>query len=185
MKLLLTSLRMILVMTILTGFLYPFIVTGIARVLCPDKADGTMVTHKGSVVGSRLVGQNFHSDIYFWPRPSATAYNPLPSSGTNLGPTSLSLRDSVLARANRLGGSPRSLPADLLLSSASGLDPDLSPEAARLQIPRVAIARGLTNHPELLDSLVSSHTEPLQWGLFGEQRVNVLGLNLALDSLNP
>jgi potassium-transporting ATPase KdpC subunit len=185
MKLLSTSLRMILVMTILTGFLYPFIVTGIARVLCPEQADGSTVFHKGSVVGSRLVGQNFHSDIYFWPRPSATAYNPLPSSGTNLGPISQILHDSVLARANRLGGTSHSLPADLLLASASGLDPDLTPEAAQLQIPRVAIARGLTGHPELLDSLVRSHIEPLQWGLFGELRVNVLELNLALDSLHP
>lgn len=184
MKTIWISVRMLVVLSILTGLIYPFLMTGLAQAFFSSNANGSMIVANGKTIGSTLVGQNFTSDKYFWSRPSAVAYNPLPSSGTNQGPTNAILKDSVVARANRLGGSPASLPPDLLLSSGSGLDPHISPEAALFQIDRVTAARGGNRADrDRIEALVKSHIELPQFNLFGEERVNVLKLNLALDSL--
>ena len=186
MKTIWISIRMLVVMTVLTGVIYPLVITGVAQITLPKKADGSMIESGGRKLGSALIGQQFSSERYFWPRPSAVSYNPLPSGGTNLGPTAGVLRDSIQARANRLGGAVASLPSDLLQASGSGLDPHISPEAAIFQVERVATARGLSaSHRTRIMTLVQSHIEPPQFGLFGEPRVNVLKLNLALDSLMP
>jgi len=184
---LLVSLRMLLVLTVLTGVIYPLAITGLAQLFFPRQANGSVIEYAGGAVGSDLVGQNFTSDRYFWPRPSAVDYNPLPSGGSNLGPTSIALQDKITERKARLvfAGSSPDAPPDLLLASGSGLDPHISPEAAFYQIDRVLNARGGLSEPrrQALEVLVQSHTEGPQWGLFGEPRVNVLRLNLALDSL--
>jgi len=186
MKTIVTSIRVLLVLTALTGVVFPLFITGVAQLVFPEKANGSLVYVNHEPVGSRLVGQAFVSDRYFWPRPSAVNYNPRPSSGSNLGPTSAALRDSVLARAARFGAPVDSVPADLLLASGSGLDPDISPLAALFQIDRVMIARHVPRTSRgQLDSLVRAYVETSQFGLFGESRVNVLKLNLALDSLLP
>jgi K+-transporting ATPase ATPase C chain len=186
MKTIATSIRVLLVLTVLTGIIYPLVITGVAQLVFPEKANGSLVLLDHRPVGSMLVGQAFVSDRYFWPRPSAVNYNPLPSSGSNLGPTSVALRDSVPARAARFGAPVDRVPADLLLASGSGLDPDISPEAALFQVDRVLQARRMqqADHPQI-DSLVRAHIEMPQIGLLGEPRVNVLKLNLALDSLLP
>lgn len=186
MKTVMTSIRVLLVLTVLTGIIYPLMITGVSQVVFPDRANGSMIDVGGRTIGSHLVGQAFASDRYFWPRPSAIGYNPMPSGGSNLGPTSTTLRDSVEKRAAKIGVPIKSIPADLLLASGSGLDPDISPEAALFQIDRVVKARKLTE-AELpgIVSLVQSHIKYPQFGLLGEPRVNVLELNLALDSLLP
>ncbi|MCX6834970.1 MAG: potassium-transporting ATPase subunit KdpC [candidate division Zixibacteria bacterium] len=178
------SIRVFAVLSILTGLIYPLMMTGVAQVLFPHQAKGSLIIEHGLTSGSALIGQAFTSNKYFWPRPSAVAYNPLPSGGTNLGPTAVSLRDSVVARAARFGAPIIAVPSDLLEASGSGLDPHISPEAALFQIDRILDARGrtLAGHSDLAN-LVVSHTEPPQFGLLGEPRVNVLELNLALDSL--
>lgn len=180
------SVRVLFVLSVLTGFVYPVAMTIITGVLFPNKADGSLLLREGRQIGSDLVGQQFTADRYFWSRPSAVGYNPLPSSGTNLGPTSRVLRDSIAARAARFGVPVPDVPADLLEASGSGLDPHISPEAAMFQIDRVLAARGgdSTRHDDLV-RLVETHLEGPQFGLFGERRVNVLRLNLALDSLIP
>jgi potassium-transporting ATPase KdpC subunit len=186
MKTIVTSIRILLVLTVLTGIVYPLVITGVAQLVFPERANGSLVYVNHEPVGSTLVGQAFVSDRYFWPRPSAVNYNPLPSSGSNLGPTSAALRDSVMARAARFSAPVDIVPADLLLASGSGLDPDISPEAAIFQVDRVLKARCVnqSDHSQI-DSLVRAHIEMSQFGLFGEPRVNVLKLNLALDSLLP
>lgn len=180
------SIRMLAVLSVLTGLIYPLVMTRVAQTLFPHRANGSMIIKYDSTLGSALIGQAFTSDKYFWPRPSAVGYNPLPSSGSNLGPTAASLRDSVVARAARFGVPIAAVPSDLLEASGSGLDPHVSPEGALFQIDRILAARGhpLTERAEL-EVLVRSHTEPPQLGFLGEPRVNVLGLNLALDSLMP
>ena len=180
------SIRMLAVLSILTGLVYPLLMTGMAQALFPHQANGSMISENGNTVGSELIGQAFTSDKYFWPRPSAVDYNPLPSSGTNLGPTSAALRDSIDARAAGFRAPVTIVPPDLLQASGSGLDPDISPEAALFQVDRILEARGrtLTGHADLV-VLVVSHTEQPQLGFLGEARVNVLELNLALDSLMP
>ena len=180
------SIRMLAVLSVLTGLVYPLVMTGIAQALFPRAANGSLIIQNGKPVGSSLIGQTFTSDKYFWPRPSAVGYNPLPSSGTNLGPTSAVLRDSVDARAARFGSSVAVIPSDLLAASGSGLDPHISAGAARIQIGRILTARGrdLTARAGL-ETLIDRHTEAPQMGLLGEPRVNVLQLNLALDSLLP
>jgi potassium-transporting ATPase KdpC subunit len=180
------SIRMLAVLSVLTGLIYPLLMTGMAQTLLPHQANGSMIIENGGTVGSALIGQVFTSDKYFWGRPSAVGYNPLPSSGTNLGPTSAALRDSIDARAARLGSPVVTVPSDLLASSGSGLDPHISPGAAFYQIDRILIARGqdITARTRL-ETLIRRHTEPPQFGFLGEPRVNVLQLNLALDSLIP
>jgi K+-transporting ATPase ATPase C chain len=194
-RLLRTSLVILLLMTLLTGIAYPLAMTGLAHLLLPDQAKGSLLTRDGKVVGSSLIGQNFTSDRYFHGRPSATTdtdpadasktvpapYNAASSGGSNLAPTSKALVDRVMADVAKLGGSPSApVPADLVTTSASGLDPDISPASASLQIARVAKVRGL---PEIeVQRLVAQHTEGRMFGVLGEARVNVLQLNLALDA---
>jgi K+-transporting ATPase ATPase C chain len=183
-KNLLIATLMTVVTTVLLGVIYPLIVTGAAQMLFPDKANGQLITRDGQVIGSALIGRAFSSPTYFHSRPSAagSGYDAANSSGTNLGPTSKKLADAVKAAVDAAHadnpGAP--VPIDLVTSSGSGLDPDISPAAALFQVPRVARARHMTEAD--VTALVQSHIEGRQWGFFGEPRVNVLGLNLALDS---
>jgi len=190
------ALVMVVAMTILTGLIYPLAVTGIAESVFPDQARGSLLEANGKIVGSALIGQSFTADKYFHGRPSATTdtdpndaaktvpapYNAANSGGSNLGPTNKALVERVKDDAAKLGlpaGTP--IPADLVTTSGSGLDPDISPAAAALQVSRVAQAR---NRPAAeIARLVADATEGRTFGLLGEPRVNVLKLNLALDSL--
>jgi K+-transporting ATPase ATPase C chain len=174
--------------TALTGLAYPLAITGIAALAFPGNAGGSLIRNGDTIIGSRLIGQDFTSDRYFWPRPSATAetaYNAGASSGTNLGPTSAKLRDMVAEAVNRQRGAgiEGALPADAVTASGSGLDPHVSPAYARLQVARVATARNLAAAD--LEALVERQTEMPFLGIFGEPRVNVLALNMALDSFKP
>ena len=184
-------------LTLITGLLYPLAMTGIAQVLFPTQAQGSLIVQDGKVIGSSLVGQPFNDAKYFHGRPSATTapdpqdasktveapYNAANSGGSNLGPTSKALSDRITADVERLKAENPSapVPIDLVTTSGSGLDPDISPDAAYFQVPRVAQARGLP--PERLRALVESQIQRRTLGLFGEPRVNVLKLNLALDAL--
>jgi len=188
-KLIVQAIRQTLVWTALAGVVYPLAITAIAQWAFPRQANGSLVTRGGRLAGSELLAQPFTGGRYFWPRPSAAAYGTGPSglaasSGSNLGPTSAQLQTNVRANAKALREAHKlpadaPVPADLVYASASGLDPHISPEAARFQVARVAAARGL---PEArVRELVERHVEPPQWGFLGEARVNVLLLNLALD----
>jgi K+-transporting ATPase ATPase C chain len=176
-----------IVFTIICGGIYPAVVTGIASVAFPRQAKGSFITDKsGKEIGSSLIGQPFTDPKYFWPRPSAATdfgYNPMGSSGSNSGPTNPDFLKTVGARVKALHdtGITGSVPADLVEASASGLDPHISPEAANVQIARVAKARGMS--ADELTKVVADHTEGRQLGFLGEPRVNVLELNLALDGL--
>jgi K+-transporting ATPase ATPase C chain len=187
MKLLIQSILLTIVFTVLTGVIYPLVVTGIAQVAFHDQANGSLLVRDGAVVGSELLAQQFTGDKYFWPRPSAGGYATVPSGASNLGPTSQALQSNVTANAvafrtgNKLAVDAP-VPADMVFTSASGLDPHISPEAARLQVVRVAAARGAS--VDQVKTLVEKFVEPPQWGIFGEARVNVLRLNLALDELD-
>lgn len=180
-----TALLMLVAFTVVCGGIYPALVTGLAQALFQSEAQGSLVSdHGGRVIGSRLIGQPFSAEQYFWPRPSATAgfgYNPAASGGSNSGPTNPAYLQTVGDRVEYLreSGVAGSVPAELVQASASGLDPHLSPEAARLQIPRVAKARGMSE--AALDRLVAARVEGRQLGLLGVPRLNVLELNLALD----
>jgi len=184
---LIVAIKFTLVTTIIFGLLYPLAVTGLSRLLFPKQADGSLLEKNGQVVGSRLIGQAFTSDKYFHPRPSAagTGYDATASSGSNLGPTNQQLVDRVKQDVTKLQqenpGVP--IPADLVTSSGSGLDPDISPAAAEFQIPRIARVRGIT--AEALRPVIARHTQQRQWGILGEPRVNVLELNLDLDTSFP
>jgi K+-transporting ATPase ATPase C chain len=185
MKTLLTALKFIMLMTVLTGIAYPLLITGIGRLFFARQAEGSLIIDGGKVLGSELIAQKSTDPRYFWPRPSAVDYNPLPSGGSNSGPTSAALRDSVVARRARfLAADGAPIPADLLSASGSGLDPHISPEAAHYQFERVAFARQLDKAQRTaLLSLIDKYTETLTFGILGQSRVNVLRLNLALDSL--
>ena len=190
MKLVLKCTGYVVVLTILLGGVYPALVTAAARLLWPGKADGSFVAANGRVVGSSLIGQNFSSARYLHPRPSAAGkegYDGTASAGTNLGPTSADLAKSIsaavaAARADRPGDS-RPVPADLVTSSGSGLDPHLSPEAARWQALRIALARRVTEAQVL--AVIERHLEARTLGFLGEPRVNVLLTNLELDRTLP
>jgi K+-transporting ATPase ATPase C chain len=190
------ALVLLLGFSLLTGIAYPYLITGIAQVVFPHQANGSLVERDGKVIGSLLIGQNFASEKYFHPRPSATTdtdpndatktiaapYNANNSSGSNLAPTAKALVDRVKDDAAKLQkenpGVP--VPGDLVTTSASGLDPDISPAGADFQVPRVAKARNMT--PDAVRALVAANTTPRFLGVFGEPRVNVLALNLALDA---
>lgn len=179
------ALTMIIVMTLITGVIYPLGMTGIAELLFPRQANGSLVVIRGRVVGSELIGQQFTSPRYFHGRPSAAGngYDAANSGGTNLGPTSKKLVTEVKDAAGkaRIENPAAMVPVDLVTSSASGLDPDITPAAAYFQIPRVAKVRGL---PEsLVRSLVGKHIEGRFLGVIGEPHVNVLKLNIDLDAL--
>ena len=180
------ALKVLFMLILVTGVIYPLAVTGVAQLVFPYQANGSLVRVDGRVVGSALIGQAINDPRYFWPRPSAIGYNPTPSSGSNLGPTSQALLEQIQQRDQELRllynlPADANLPADLLFASGSGLDPQISPAAARLQISRVAQARGLAE--EQVSALVEQYIEPAQFGLLGEPRINVLMLNLALDAL--
>ena len=171
----------------ITGLLYPAVVTGIAHTAFPDEAKGSLIQKDGRLIGSALIGQNFTSPQYFWGRPSATGpmpYNASASSGSNQGPLNPALQDAVKARADALRSvdpdNKAPIPLDLLTASASGLDPHISPAAAEYQLNRVARERKLSS--DSVHRLIEQNTESRDWGFFGEARVNVLKLNLALDA---
>lgn len=169
--------------TLLTGILYPLAMTGIGQVAFNSEANGSAISRDGLVVGSRLIGQSFTRPDYFWGRPSAagTGYDARSSSGSNLGPSSQALADRIKAEAKRYGVPAGDIPPDLLTASGSGLDPHITPAAARFQIARVAKARGL--QAEVVSGLIDAHVETPSFGVIGEERINVLELNLALDRL--
>ena len=182
-KNLIISFLMTIVTTILLGIIYPLVVTGIAQVIFPKKANGQLITQNGKLIGSRIIGQPFSGSTYFHSRPSAagTGYDATASGGTNLAPTNKTLVSRVEQDAATLHAENPNLPVpvDLVTTSASGLDPHISIAAAEFQIPRVARARGISTSE--LQKLVDAHTEYRQFGLLGEPCVNVLELNLALD----
>lgn len=182
------AVTLFILLSIVTGLIYPLLVTGIGQALFPEQAAGSLIERDGKPVGSRLIGQNFTDPKYFWGRPSATSpypNNAIASSGSNLGPLNPALNDAVEARVQALRaadpGNTQPVPVDLVTTSASGLDPHISPAAAEYQVARVARSRGLP--PDLVRDLVVKQTEDRQWGIFGEPRANVLELNLALDRL--
>lgn len=184
MKNLLTAVLLFLVLTVITGLIYPLVVTGIAQLVFPHQANGSLIERDGKPVGSELIGQPFAGPTYFWSRPSATApaYNAAASSGSNFGPINPALLDRVQADVERIqaahpGKGP--VPVDLVTTSGSGLDPHISPAAAFYQVERVASARGLD--PAAVRHLVEERVEGRTFGILGEPRVNVLELNLALD----
>ena len=186
---LMIALKILLVMTILTGIIYPLLMTGIAQVVFPHKANGSLVEKDGIIIGSELLGQKFDSTIYFWSRPSAIDYNPIPSGASNFGPTSDKLKKQLAGFRTNFGkknaiADTMSIPKEMIFASASGLDPNISPEAAFLQLNRVASARNLTEKQKLkVQQLIKNMTEEYQYLVFGERRINVFALNLALDNL--
>jgi potassium-transporting ATPase KdpC subunit len=187
MKDLITSILMVVVLTIALGVFYPLAVWGVAQVIMPGKANGSLIVKDGKVIGSELLGQQFTADKYFHSRPSAAGngYDASASSGSNLGPTSQKLIDRVKTDAETLQAeNPNAkIPADLITTSASGLDPHISPAAAEFQIPRITKARSISEAD--LRKIIANNTEGRDLGIFGEPRVNVLKLNLELDKTKP
>ena len=191
------AILMLIVLTVITGLIYPLAMTGVAVTLFPDKAEGSLIERDGKVVGSSLIGQEFKGERYFHGRPSVTTgpdpadpsksvvqpYNAANSMGSNLGPTSKALAARVAADVDRLKQENPNMPVpiDLVTTTGSGLDPDISPEAAFFQLPRIAKARGISE--ERLRQLIETHIERRVLGVLGEPRVNVLQLNLALDQV--
>jgi len=183
------ALKFLLVMTILTGIIYPLLMTGLAQLGFPSKANGSLIMKDGKIIGSELIGQKFDSTIYFLSRPSAIGYNPIPSGASNYGPTSDTLKKQVTARRilfakmNSLSD-PLSTPKEMIFASGSGLDPHISPEAASLQIDRISKARHFNdNQKQRLVQIVKDLTEMPQLLILGEKRINVLILNLELDKI--
>ncbi|MGA2197148.1 MAG: potassium-transporting ATPase subunit KdpC [Bryobacteraceae bacterium] len=190
MKQLMIAIRVTVAFTILTGVLYPLLVTGLAKAVFPHQAKGSLIQANGKTIGSELIGQRFTKPEYFHGRPSAAGtdgYDGLASGGSNLGPTNKALVDRVQADLKKFRDENPAftgpVPADLLAGSGSGLDPDISPASADAQVARVAGARGMS--PDAIRQLVAANSEGRQFGLLGEPRVNVLKLNLALDQAAP
>jgi len=180
------ALSLFVVLTAVTGVVYPLAVTGVARTAFPHQAGGSLIVHDGKTVGSSLIGQNFSDPKFFWGRPSATApmaYNAQGSAGSNLGPLNPALVDAVKGRVEALRaadpGNPAPVPVDLVTASASGLDPEISVAAARYQVARIARLRSIS--PEVVEGIVARHTQGRLLGLLGEPRVNVLEMNLELQ----
>lgn len=184
-----TAFVMLMVFTILTGLVYPLAMTGMAQALFPSEANGSIIVQNGKPIGSALIGQSFTSAYYFHGRPSAAGtdgYDATSSGGSNLGPTSKKLVETVKDNVDKVRDenkldAQKSVPSDLVLASGSGLDPDISPAAAYVQIERVANERGFSD--DAVRNLVKQHIKDRQFGLLGEERINVLALNLALDAL--
>jgi len=189
MKTLLISIKIFLFFTLITGIIYPLIITGIAQALFPFKANGSLIYKDKNLVGSQLIGQQFDSTIYFNSRPSAILYNPLPSGGSNYGLTNIKLKNLVAERKNQFIAfnhldSLTVVPSEMLFASASGLDPHISPEAALLQVDRICIARKFNAfQKQKLVQIIQDLTEAPQFLCFGEERLNVLLLNLELNKL--
>ncbi len=183
MKYLKIAIRFTLLMTLLLGVAYPLLVTVLAQTVWRDNANGQLIVRDGQVIGSSLIGQSFNAPQYFHGRPSAVNYDAGTSGGSNLGPTSQKLIERIEADMRRLQGKrpDTPVPVELVTTSASGLDPHLSPAAIEFQLPRVARTRNIGENE--IRRLIAAHTEPRTFGLFGEPRVNVLRLNLALDEL--
>lgn len=187
---LLIAVKLLLVMTVITGIMYPLLMTGTSQLFFAKKANGSIVMKDGIIVGSSLIGQQFDSTIYFWSRPSATNYNPIPSAASNLGPTSgkllkqVSERRDIFLNSNRLTDASQ-IPKEMIFASASGLDPHISPKAAFLQMDRVATSRKMNEKQrQELQQFIERKTENPRFSLLGESRINVFELNLALDNIN-
>lgn len=183
------SLKIFLVLTVITGLIYPLFITFIAQVIFPYEASGSAIKKKGKLIGSELIGQKFVSDKYFWPRPSAINYNPMPSGASNFGMTSAKLkslfdeRKKEFAEKNYINDADL-IPNEILFASASGVDPHITAEAAFLQVERIAIARNFDEHrKQSINKLISSLTEKPQFGFLGRPTVNVLLLNIELDKI--
>jgi potassium-transporting ATPase KdpC subunit len=183
------ALKFLALMTILTGFFYPLVMTGIAQITYPSRSNGSLIIKDGKIIGSELIGQKFDSSIYFWSRPSAIGYNPIPSSGSNYGPTSDTLKKLVNARrinfaANNNVTESSSIPKEMIFASGSGLDPHISPEAALMQVDRIVRMRQLNNNQkEDLVKTIKDISEAPQFLCLGEPRINLLKLNLELDNI--
>jgi K+-transporting ATPase ATPase C chain len=181
--------KFLLVITVLTGIVYPLFMTGLAQLCFHYKANGSLVMKDGKIVGSELIGQKFDSSIYFWSRPSAIDYNPVPSGASNYGPTSEKLKKQVSERRTAFAAKnsikdTNAVPLEMIFASASGLDPHISPGAAFCQMERVSTARNLNAaQKQKVQQLIKDNTEEAQYFLFGEPRINVFKLNLALDNL--
>ena len=190
MKTLIISLKIFLFFTVLTGVIYPLLVTGIAQLAFHTKANGSLIVKNNKIIGSELIGQNFDSTIYFSSRPSAISYNPLPSGGSNYGLTNAKLKHSVDSLKNRFIvfnqlESNATIPSEMVFASASGLDPHISQKAALLQVDRIARARNLSpDRKQMIIQSVKTITEAPQFSILGEERVNVLMLNLELDKID-
>lgn len=186
MKKIQNNLRMFLWMTLLTGIIYPLIITGIAQLTMKHKADGDFIVSNGKLVGAKLIAQKFEGDKYFWARPSSIDYNPLPSGGSNFGPTNSELKKAVDERSTKIlkahSGDKSKIPSELLFASGSGLDPHIAVETAYFQIDRIAKARNLEHKQikELIDNMVIRYRTVFS----GNGYVNVLSLNIALDAMN-
>lgn len=189
MKTLFISLKIFLFFTVLTGVVYPLLVTGIAQLTFPAKANGSLIVKENKTIGSELIGQQFDSPVYFTSRPSAVSYNPLPSGGSNYGLTNIKLKNLVAERKHQFNAfnqldSLTVIPSEMLFASASGLDPHISPKAAMLQVERIAKARNFSGvqKQKILQSLMEQKESP-QFLCLGEERINVLLLNLKLDEI--
>ena len=183
------ALKFLAIMIVLTGIVYPFLMTVVSQIFFPSKANGSLIMKDGKIIGSELIGQKFDSTIYFWSRPSAIAYNPIPSGGSNFGPTSKALKKQVADRRVLFATQHSitdtlSIPKEMILASASGLDPHISPQAALMQVDRIVKVRQLdSNQKQQLLKSIAELSEGPQFSFLGDNRINVLALNLELDKL--
>jgi K+-transporting ATPase ATPase C chain len=183
------AIKLLIILTVLTGIIYPVFITALSWMFFNHQANGSPIISDGTIIGSELIGQKFDSVVFFWARPSAIDYNPLPSGGSNLGPTSDKLKKLVEERKasfiqGNLLGSDESVPSEMVFASASGLDPHITPRAALMQVNRICKARNFsTSEKERLLGIIEKQTEKPQFLIFGEERINILLLNLELEKL--